>query len=98
MPRLILSCLVIAILFCLLCGPAWLVALRFWKRGDLAAFQPLRMVWIAQAVLACGLIFVVDSMALRNPVGAMVIAFIAVSLGGAGLFWLWRLLLRATVR
>lgn len=98
MPRLLLSCLAIAILFCLLCGPAWYMALRFWKRGDLAAFRPLRFVWIAQAVLVCGLIFVVDSMALANPVGAMVAVFVAVSLGGAGLFGLWRLLLGATVR
>ena len=57
MPRLILSLLAIAVLFCLLCGPVTWVALRLWKRGDLAAFRPLRAVWVAQVALASALIF-----------------------------------------
>jgi hypothetical protein len=98
MPRLILSCLALALLFCLLCGPVAYVALRLWRRGDLNAFRPLRVVWIVQVVLASALLFGVDSIGLSNPVGGMVGAFLAVSLGGAACFGLWRLLLRTVAR
>jgi hypothetical protein len=98
MPRLILACLVLAILFCVLCGPVTYVALRLWRRGDLQAFRPLRAIWVVQVVVACGLIFAVDSAGLHNPIGWVVAAMAAVSLGGAVLFGLWRLVLRATAR
>jgi hypothetical protein len=90
MPRLILALLALAVLFCLLCGPVTWVALRLWRRGDLAAFRPLRGVWIAQVALACGLVFAADSFGLRNPMGYVVAIVFVVSLGGAGLFGVWR--------
>lgn len=92
MHRIVLAVLGIAILFCLLCGPAWYVALRLWRRGDLDAFRPLRIVWVTQALLACGLLFGADSLTLENPAAWMVGIFAGVSLGGAGLFGGWRLL------
>jgi hypothetical protein len=95
MPRLILALLVLAVLFCLLCGPVAYVALRLWRRGDLGAFRPLRGVWIAQVALACALVFAADSLGLRNPIGCVVAAVCAVSLGGAALYGVWRLLARA---
>jgi len=102
MPRLILSLLAIAILFCLLCGPVTYVALRLWRWGDLGAFRPLRIVWIVQVALACGLVFAADSVGfdagLRNPIGVMTAIVLAVSLGGAVLFGVWRLLTYRTVR
>jgi hypothetical protein len=98
MPRLILTLLALAVLFCLLCGPVTWVALRLWKRGDLEAFRPLRAVWIGQVALACGLVFALDSygfgLGLRNPMGCMVAIMFAVSLGGAALFALWRMTMR----
>ncbi|SDF59290.1 hypothetical protein SAMN05428966_117102 [Massilia sp. PDC64] len=98
MPRLILTLLALAVLFCLLCGPVTWVALRLWKRGDLEAFRPLRAVWIGQVALACGLVFALDSygsgLGLRNPMGCMVAIMFAVSLGGAALFALWRMTVR----
>jgi hypothetical protein len=97
MPRLILALLALALLFCLLCGPVSWVALRLWRRGDLGAFRPLRGVWIAQVALACGLVFAADSLGLRNPMGYVVAIVLAVSLGGAGLFGLWRVV-RLAVR
>jgi hypothetical protein len=101
MPRLILALLALAVLFCLLCGPVTWVALRLWRRGDLGAFRPLRGVWIAQVALACGLVFALDSVGfhfgLRNPVGCVVAIVFAVSLGGAGLFGVWRVV-RLAVR
>jgi hypothetical protein len=95
MPRLILTLLALAVLFCLLCGPVTWVALRLWKRGDLDAFRPLRAVWIAQVALASALVFAADSIGLANPMGAVVGIVLAVSLGGAALYGLWRLLARA---
>ncbi|WP_413672628.1 hypothetical protein ACEN9H_26240 [Massilia cellulosiltytica] len=98
MPRLILTLLALAVLFCLLCGPVTWVALRLWKRGDLEAFRPLRAVWIAQVALASALVFGADSLGLANPMGWMVALVFAVSLGGAALFALWRMMARAKVR
>jgi hypothetical protein len=96
MPRLILALLILAVLFCLLCGPVTYVALRLWRRGDLGAFRPLRGVWIAQVALACALVFAADSLGLRNPIGCVVAAMCAVSLGGAVLYGVWRLAARAS--
>jgi hypothetical protein len=98
MPKLILTCAVLALLFCLLCGPVLYVALRFGRRGDVAALRPLRYVWLAQVALACVLIFVADGVGYPNPLGVMLAIIIAVSLGGAALYALWRLALRFVPR
>jgi hypothetical protein len=98
MPKLILTLLALALLFCLLCGPVTWVALRLWRRGDLGAFRPLRAVWIAQVALACGLVFAADSAGLANPMGWVVAIVLAVSLGGAALYGVWRLLMRVAAR
>ncbi|WP_198120825.1 hypothetical protein [Massilia rhizosphaerae] len=96
MPRLILTLLALAVLFCLLCGPVTWVALRLWRRGDLGAFRPLRAVWIAQVALVCALVFAADSAGLANPMGWVVASVLAVSLGGAALYGVWRLLMSGT--
>lgn len=98
MPRLILTCLVLALLFCFLCGPVTYIALRLWRRGDLDAFKPLRAVWVGQVVLASGLIFAADSFGLRNPIGYVIAIVMAVSATGAILFGAWRLTLRMLLR
>jgi hypothetical protein len=98
MPKLILACAVLALVFCLLCGPVLYVALRFRRRGDGAALRPLRIVWLAQVALASVLVFVADSIGLRNPVGGVLAIVFAVSLGGAATFGLWRLALRYAAR
>lgn len=98
MPRLILTCLVLAILFCLLCGPVTYVALRLWRRGDLGAFKPLRVVWVVQVALASALIFAADSIGLQNPIGYVIAIVLAVSVTGAAAFGAWRLMLRALLR
>lgn len=98
MPKLILTLFALALLFALLCGPVTWVALRLWRRGDLGALRPLRAVWIAQVALASGLVFAADSLALRNPMGYVVAIVLAVSLGGAGLFGVWRVVRRAVRR
>jgi hypothetical protein len=98
MPRLILTCLVLAVLFCLLCGPVTYVAWRWWQRGDGGALRPLRAVWVGQVLLVCGLVFAADSIGLRNPVGWIVAIVLAISLGGAAVFGAWRLVRQALVR
>jgi hypothetical protein len=98
MPKLLFTCAVLALLFCLLCGPVLYVALRFRRGGDAAALRPLRAVWLAQQALACVLVFVADSIGLRNPLGYVVAIVFAVSLGGALLFGAWRLILRFAAR
>jgi hypothetical protein len=94
MPKLLFTCAVLALLFCLLCGPVLYVALRFRRGGDAAALRPLRHVWLAQVVLASVLVFVADSIGLLNPLGVVLAIVFAVSLGGAAMFGLWRLVLR----
>ena len=98
MPKLLLTFAVVALLFCLLCGPVLHVALRFRRRGDVAALRPLRFVWLAQLALAAILVFVADDARLGNPVGVMLGIVIGVSLGGAALFGLWRLTRRLVLR
>jgi hypothetical protein len=98
MPKLILACAVLALVFCLLCGPVLYVALRFRRVGDAAALRPLRLVWLAQLVLAAVLIFIADGLGLRNPLGWVVAIVLGVSLAGAAVFGLWRLLLRFALR
>jgi hypothetical protein len=98
MPRLILICAVLALLFCLLCGPVLVVALRFRRGGDFTALRPLRFVWLAQIILVAILIFVADELGLRNPVGCVLAIVFGVSLLGAAAFGLWRLVLRVAVR
>jgi hypothetical protein len=98
MPKLFLTFAVVALLFCLLCGPVLYVALRFRRRGDVAALRPLRFVWLAQLALAAILVFVADDARLGNPVGVMLGIVIGVSLGGAALFGLWRLTRRLVLR
>ena len=98
MPKLILSCVAVALLFCLLCGPVLYVALRFRRGGDGAALRPLRYVWLAQLALASVLIFVADGIGLRNPLGIVLAVIFAVSLGGAAVFALWRIARRFALR
>jgi hypothetical protein len=98
MPKLILTCAVLALLFCLLCGPVLYVALRFRRGGDAAALRPLRYVWLAQLALASGLILMADQIGLRNPLGVVLAIVLAVGLGGAVLFGLWRLVRRFALR
>jgi hypothetical protein len=94
MPRLILAVLFLAVMFVLLCGPVLAVALRLRRRGDGMALRPLRMVWLAEVIVASGLIFAADAASTRNP-AAWVLGIIAgVGMAGAALCAIWRVGLR----
>ena len=94
MPKLLFACVVLALLFCLLCGPVLYVALRFWRRGDLAALRPLRVIWLGQGLLAGILIFVADGLDLSRPLAWFMAIICGVSLATTLLYALWRLLRR----
>jgi hypothetical protein len=98
MPRLIATCAVLALLFCLLCGPVLYVALRFRRGGDTTALRQLRLVWLAQLICAAVLVFMADDVGLGNPIGIMLAIIAGVSLLGAAGFGLWRLVLHIARR
>lgn len=93
MPKLILTCAVLGVLFCTLWAPSLLVALRLHRRGDWSALRALRLLWPAQLIVATGLMFAADAAEVRNPIGCGVAILIAVSLLGALAFGAWRLTL-----
>lgn len=98
LPRLIVTCLVLALLFALLCGPSLFVALRLRRRGDRGALRPLRVIWFGQVMLASVLILAADAAGLSNPIGCVLAILFAVSASGAVVLVVWRLILRWRVR
>jgi len=98
MPKLILTGVILALLFCVLWGPSFWVARNLQRRGDWAALRALRLLWPAQLVLAAGLIFAADSAGLANPAGYSVAIIAGVSVAGAAAFAGWRLLLGLLAR
>jgi len=91
MPKLILICVVLVTLFCLLCGPALVVARRLERRGDVTALRALPRVWLAQFIIAAALVFAADALGLRNPPGYIVGSVLGTGIAGAALFGGWRL-------
>lgn len=91
MPKLILTCVVLVTLFCLLCGPALVVARRLERRGDVAALRALPRVWLAQFIIAALLMFAADALGLPNPPGYIVGSVLGTGIAGAALFGGWRL-------
>lgn len=94
LPRLIVTCLVLALFFALLCGPSLYAALKLRRRGDRAALRPLRVIWLAQVMLASMLILAADAVGLRNPIGYVFAILAVVSLLGVVVLVVWRLALR----
>jgi hypothetical protein len=90
MPKLVLSLLFLAVMSVVLCGPVLYVALRLRRGGDMAALRPLRAVWMAQLLLAAGLMFGVDLTGVAHLQNWLLAILLGVSLMGAALFWAWR--------
>ena len=93
MPRLILTCVILGVLFCTLWTPAFFVARHFWRKGDWGALRALKVLCPLQLVLAGGLIFAADAAGFTNPAGYSIAIIVGVSLTGAAAFAAWRLLL-----
>jgi hypothetical protein len=98
MPKLILTCLILGMLFGILWGPSFFVARRLQRRGDARAVRSLRLLWPSQVVLAAGLIFAADAAGLGNPAGYATAIILGVSLAGAAAFGAWRLALGMLAR
>lgn len=94
LPRLIATCLVLAFLFALLGGPSLYVALRLRRRGDRAALRPLRVIWLAQVLLASVLILAADAAGFGNPIAYVFAILFGVSLLGVVVLVAWRFALR----
>jgi hypothetical protein len=82
---LLLAILAAAFLF-ILWGPAFLVARRFRRSGDAAAFRWLRFIWPAQLIATLALVVLADAAGLGNPAGLLVAATLLVSIAGAAAF------------
>ena len=93
MPKLILTCAILGVLFCTLWGPSFFVARHLWRKGDWAAMRALRLLWPVQLVLAAGGIFAADAAGLSNPIGFSLAIIAGVSVAGAAAFAVWRLVL-----
>ena len=75
-------------------GPAFAVALRYWKRGDATAFRQLRYLYPAQLILAVALAYTADLLGLRQP--AALLAGATLCAGACGALFVWaRQLLRS---
>ena len=98
MPKLILTCAILGVLFCTLWGPSFFVARHLWRKGDWAAVRALRLLWPVQLVLAAGLIFAADAAGVANPLACTIAIIVGVSLAGAAAFAAWRLLLGMIAR
>lgn len=94
LPRLIVTCLVLAFFFALLGGPSLYVALGLRRRGDRAALRPLRVIWLGQVLLASIMILAADAAGLRNPIAYVFAILSGVSILGVAVLVVWRLVLR----
>ncbi|GJJ00406.1 hypothetical protein RugamoR64_09440 [Duganella rhizosphaerae] len=65
-------------------GPAFAIALRYWRRGDARAFRQLRFLYPAQLIATVSLAFAADLLGLRNPAALAAASTVCVSLAGAG--------------
>jgi hypothetical protein len=90
--RIIFIMGLIAMLLGVLWAPACLVSRKFSTQGDAPALRTLRVILPSQLVAAVVLVFLADAIGLRNPVGLVVAIVFDVSLLGAGILLINRLL------
>jgi hypothetical protein len=82
--RILLSAFAALVFLGVLWGPAFAVALRFWRRGDARAFRQLRFLYPAQLIATVSLAFAADLLGLRNPAALVAASAVCTSLLGAG--------------
>jgi hypothetical protein len=91
--RILLILVATLVFLGVLWGPAFMVALRYWKRGDAYAFRQLRYLYPAQLILAVALAYTADLLGLRQPAALLAGATICSGACGALFVWLRQLLL-----
>ncbi|CAN7295027.1 hypothetical protein [Duganella sp. Dugasp56] len=87
--RILLSAFAALVFLGVLWGPAFAVALKFWRRGDARAFRQLRFLCPAQLIATVSLAFAADLLGLRNPAALVAASTVCTSLLGAGALALW---------
>ncbi|GJI95268.1 hypothetical protein RugamoR57_19860 [Duganella caerulea] len=82
--RLLIAAFAALVFLGVLWGPAFAVALRYWRRGDARAFRQLRFLYPAQLIATVSLAFAADLLGLRNPAALAAASTLCVSAAGAG--------------
>jgi hypothetical protein len=91
--RILLILVATLVFLGVLWGPAFMVALRYWRRGDAGAFGQLRYLYPAQLIVAVALAFTADLLGLRQPAALLAGATVCVGVCGALFISLRQLLL-----
>ncbi len=90
--RILIAVFAALLFFGVLWGPAFAIALRYWRRGHARAFRQLRFLYPAQLIATVSLAFAADLLGLRNPAALAAASTVCVSAAGAGalalLLWL----------
>ena len=81
--RLLIAVFAALLFLGVLWGPAFAVALRYWRRGDARAFRQLRFLYPAQLIATVSLAFAADLLGLRNPAALAAASTVCASLAGA---------------
>ncbi|MBV6322379.1 hypothetical protein [Duganella violaceipulchra] len=82
--RLLIAAFAALLFLGVLWGPAFAVALRYWRRGDARAFRQLRWLYPAQLITTVSLAFAADLLGLRHPAALAAASTACVGLAGAG--------------
>ena len=82
--RILIAVFAALVFLGVLWGPAFAIALRYWRRGDARAFRQLRFLYPAQLIATVSLAFAADLLGLRNPAALAAASTVCVSLAGAG--------------
>ncbi|NGZ86102.1 hypothetical protein [Duganella aceris] len=90
--RILLILVATLVFLGVLWGPAFMVALRYWRRGDAGAFRQLRYLYPAQLIVAVALAFTADLLGLRQPAALLAGSTVCAGACGALFVWLYQLL------
>ncbi|MQA20640.1 hypothetical protein [Rugamonas rivuli] len=82
--RLLIAAFAALVFLGVLWGPAFAVALRYWRRGEARAFRQLRFLYPAQLIATVALAFTADLLGMRHPAALAAASTVCVSLAGAG--------------
>lgn len=85
--RILLILVATLVFLGVLWGPAFMVALRYWRRGDAGAFGQLRYLYPAQLIVAVALAYTADLLGLRQP--AALLAGTTICVGACGALFVW---------
>lgn len=88
--RLLLIAFATLVFLGVLWGPAFALALRYWRRGDARAFRQLRYLYPAQLMTTVALAFGADVFGFRQPAALLAGITLLVGALGAGLLFLMR--------